>query len=193
MESNDKLGEINIKNRTCFYFDDMIKSEDFYLDNILIDEKSYENILVYKFTYKTLIGSKPLGIRLDKIDGFVRLYDRSRNLELFGAAKHESIYNRIRYIIGVKSGITYVFSHNYVRIKVDSFDSLPLEKTLTFHNVIILIKSVFIKDRNNYYNLFLKNVHITNLNMLYCDRIDVFEGIELMNQKSVTFAIIGIV
>ena len=36
-------------------------------------------------------------------------------------------------------------------------DSLPLEKTLTSHNVIILIKSVFNKDENNYcYNIFLE-------------------------------------
>ena len=42
MESNDKLTEIDIKNPICFYFDDIIKFEDFDLDNILIDEKSYE-------------------------------------------------------------------------------------------------------------------------------------------------------
>ena len=47
MESNDKLKEIDIKNRTCYYFDEIIKIEDFDLDNILIVEKSYKNILVY--------------------------------------------------------------------------------------------------------------------------------------------------
>ena len=58
--------------------------------------------------------------------------------------------------IGLESGITYAISHYYAEIKVDSYDSLPLEKTLTFHNVIILIKSVFNKDRNNCcYNIFL--------------------------------------
>ena len=39
MESNDKLKEISIKNCTCYHFDDLIKIEDFNLDNILIDEK----------------------------------------------------------------------------------------------------------------------------------------------------------
>ena len=58
---------------------------------------------------------------------------------------------------GVKSGITYVISHNYTKIKVDSYNSLPLEKTVTFHNIIILIKSVFNKDKNRYYcNIFLE-------------------------------------
>ena len=36
-----------MKNRTCYYFDDIIKSEDFDLDNILIGEKSHEDILNY--------------------------------------------------------------------------------------------------------------------------------------------------
>ena len=40
MESNDKLNEIDIKNRTCYYFDDRIRIKNFDLDNILIHEKS---------------------------------------------------------------------------------------------------------------------------------------------------------
>ena len=35
----------------------------------------------------------------------------------------------------------YVISHNYAKFRVDTYDSLPVEKTLTFHNVIILTKS----------------------------------------------------
>ena len=55
MESNDKLKKIDIRNRTCYYFDDIIKIEDFDLGSILIDEKSYENILVYNISYKSLL------------------------------------------------------------------------------------------------------------------------------------------
>ena len=60
MESNEDLIQINIENRTSYYFDDIIKIKDSDLDNILIDEKSYENILIYNISYKTLIGSKPV-------------------------------------------------------------------------------------------------------------------------------------
>ena len=74
MESNDKLKEIDIKNCTCYYFHDIIKIEDLDLDNILTDEKSYENILVYNISYKNLIP-KLLRIRFDKIDGFIRVYN----------------------------------------------------------------------------------------------------------------------
>ena len=43
------------------------------------------------------------------------------------------------------------------RIRIDSDNSLPIEKTLTFHNVIIFIKSVVNENKNNYFsNIFLE-------------------------------------
>ena len=71
MESNE-LKEIEIKNGTCYYADDKIEYFDF--DNILIDEILYKNILVYDISYKTLFGSKPLHVRLDEADEFVKVY-----------------------------------------------------------------------------------------------------------------------
>ena len=84
--------------------------------------------------------------------------DRTRYLVLFGPEKYDAIYNKIRYFISAKKVvITYVISHNYARIKVDSYDSLQLEKTLTFHNAIVLIKSDFNNNENNHcYNIFLE-------------------------------------
>ena len=122
----------------CYYFDDIIKFEDFNFDNILIDEKLHENILIYDISYKTLIEEKPWHIRFDKTGGFIRVYDGSRYLTLFGSDKYDAIYNRIRYLTSLKSGITCVFSHYYAKIKVDSYDSFPLEKLLTLHNVLML-------------------------------------------------------
>ena len=42
----------------CYYFDDIMKLENFDLHNILVHEKSYQNILIYDISYKTLFGSK---------------------------------------------------------------------------------------------------------------------------------------
>ena len=65
--------------------------------------------------------------------------------------------DRIRYVIGLKIGITYVFFNNFAEMKIQSNDDLPLEEPLHLHNVIILIKSVFNKDQNHYYyNSFLE-------------------------------------
>ena len=44
---NSKSKKVNIKNPTCYYFNGIIKLEDFELDNISTDDKSHENILIY--------------------------------------------------------------------------------------------------------------------------------------------------
>ena len=58
-----------------------------------------------------------------------------------------------RYFISEKSSIT---DSNFARIRIDSNNSLPIEKTVTFHNARILIKSVVDKNKNYYYNIFLE-------------------------------------
>ena len=132
--------------------DDIIKLEDFDFDNCLINEKSHENISFYTISNKTLIGAKPLFIRFDKVNRFIRVYDPTRYLVLFGGNINGFIYNRIRYLIGIKGGNTYVISYNYVKINVDSYDSLLLENILILHSVIILIKLVFNENQNHYYH-----------------------------------------
>ena len=100
-----------------YYFDNIIKLEDFNLDNILIEGKSHENILIYDISYKTLIDSKPLRIRFFKIDGIIRIYDGTKYLTLFCSEKYDAIYNRIRYLVSQKSGITYIFSYYFAKTK----------------------------------------------------------------------------
>ena len=55
-----------------------------------------------------MIDAKHLLISFDKIDRFIRVYDGTRYLVLFGSEKYDSIYNRIRYLISLKSGFTYI-------------------------------------------------------------------------------------
>ena len=102
------------------------------------------------------MGKKPLRIRFNKVDGFNKIYDGTRYLVLFGPWLYDAIHNRIRYLIIKKSGITDSINHNVARIRIDSYNSLAIEKILTFH-VIILFKSFVNKNNNNYYhNIFLE-------------------------------------
>ena len=62
MESKDELKETDIKNGTCYYFNDITKVWDIniYSSDILLDEKlykdKYENVLTYDISYKTSTG-----------------------------------------------------------------------------------------------------------------------------------------
>ena len=79
--------------------------KDFYL----IDEKPYKNILFYNISYKAFHVTKPLGTRFDKVGGFIRVYDGTRYLVLFGPITYDPIYNRSKYLISLKSVIAHVF------------------------------------------------------------------------------------
>ena len=46
--------EINIKNRTYYFFDDMINIENFNPDLLKIDKKSYKNTGIYYIGYITM-------------------------------------------------------------------------------------------------------------------------------------------
>ena len=51
---SNKVKDININNRTYYFFNDIINIESFEPNNIKIDEKSYKNILIYYIGYVTI-------------------------------------------------------------------------------------------------------------------------------------------
>ena len=96
-----------------------------------------------------MIGAKPLRIRFDKIDGFIKVYDGTRYLVLFVGEKYDFIYNRIRYLIQVKRCIMDFISHNYVKIKKEFFKRLLLSGYVNFE---------FLKYELSVMEFFPKNV-----------------------------------
>ena len=66
------------------------------------------------------------------------------------------MFDEIKYLISEKNVITDSVNNNFGKTRIDSYNYLPIAKILTFHNVIILIKSVVNKNKNNYYNIFLE-------------------------------------
>ena len=51
------INEINIKNRTYYFFDDMINMKDFDPDLLKTDKKSYKNTDIYYIRYITVKDS----------------------------------------------------------------------------------------------------------------------------------------
>ena len=81
MEGNDKLKEIDIKNCMHYSFSNIIKIEIF--------NWNWKIIRKY-FGLWHLTGAKPWRIRFDQVYEFIRVYDGTRYLVLFG---HEKLYN----------------------------------------------------------------------------------------------------
>ena len=77
-------------------------------------------------------------IRFNKVGGTVKMCGGVRYLELCNSYNKvyygvdSRIYNayfyRINYVISEKSGVTDSINHNFARITIDSYNSLPIEK-----------------------------------------------------------------
>ena len=76
--------------------------------------------MVFYILYKTFISSKPLRIRLEEKDGFIKIYVGIRYLVLFRPGWDFAIYNRVIYLLSEKSGITDSINHNFARIRIAS-------------------------------------------------------------------------
>ena len=83
----NNLREINIANRTCYYYVVII---------------IWKIIWKYFVSYETFIGAKPMPIRFVQVNGFVKVYDGTRYLVLFSPEKYYAICNGIRYLISQK-------------------------------------------------------------------------------------------
>ena len=147
----------------------MIKSFESKL--LKIDKKSYKNIGIYNIVYITIkkvddyenISSvNPLYLIIAHANGYIEqkgvnkylIFDSSdENKELL--KKYNDVWNGIKNKIEEVSSGKCDYEKDYMKIKFNSDDDLPLNKPLKFHNMIIIIRSVFEEDGKLYPQVFL--------------------------------------
>ena len=62
MKMSDKIKNIDIENRTYYFFNDMVNIENFDRNNIKLDQKTYKNISIYYIGYVTIKDLKYLKV-----------------------------------------------------------------------------------------------------------------------------------
>ena len=110
----------------------------FYQKKKLYKEK-YENILIYDISYKTSASTKPLRIRYNKISKAMMKLDIQY---CFDCGWFDRICDRIKYKMKNKD-ITDSVNHTFVRIRIDSYNSLPTEKISSFYVIILIVKTLY--------------------------------------------------
>ena len=84
------IREINIKNRTYYFFDEVINIEEFDSIFLKIDKKSFKNVGIYYIGYITMKDSKYVNIHsvnifhlnIGKVDGFIEEKNGDKQLTL---------------------------------------------------------------------------------------------------------------
>ena len=160
------IKEMNIKNQTYYFFDGMINIKGFDPNLLKIDQKSYKNIDIYYIGYITVKDSdyvNPLYLIISEVDGYIKEKNGSKYLVFDSANENNEVlkkYNELwdgikNEIETINSGKTSEYDKDFMKIKFNSDDNLPLNKTLKLHNMTIVIRSVFEEHGKFYPQVYL--------------------------------------
>ena len=167
-----QVREVNIKNRTYYFFDDMINIEVFDPDLLKIDKKTYKNIDIYYIGYITIkniddyeyiYSINPLYLIIGEVDGHIEEKNGSKYLVFDSTDENrkvlekyaelwDGIKNEIKTINGGKEG---EYSKIFKKIKFDTNDNLSLNKPLKLHMLTIIVRSIFEEDSKLYLQVYL--------------------------------------
>ena len=167
-----KIKQINIKNRTYYFYNDQINLKDFDASLLKVDKKDYKEIDIYYIGYVTVkkiancnnINSvNPLYLMINEMIGhfeeknenkYLVLDDVDENKEV--SKKYEEVWDLIKKDIEtINGGKKVEYSKDFKKIKFESDDNLPMNKPVKLHLLTIIIRSVFSEDGKFYPQLFL--------------------------------------
>ena len=167
----DVIKQTNIKNRTHYFYNDIIDLKDFDVRLLKIAKKSYKNIGIYNIGYITIrkiddcesiYSVNPLYLRADHVNGYLEEKEVNKYLVFDSTDENKELLKKYNYVFnGIRDKIKEVssdecdYEKDYMKIKFNSDDDLPLNKPLKFHLMTITIRSVFEEDGKLYPQVFL--------------------------------------
>ena len=171
--------EINFKNQTYYFYNDIIDLDEFDVSKIKVDKKDFNDIDIYYlgYEYKKKITEcnvrksvNPLYLRIVDIKGqFEKGIDDAWYLVISDKddvyKKLVDIFKSIKNKITEKTWDALEYDKDYMKIKFKSNNVFPTDKDVNIHLSTIVIRAIFVKDGKYYPQLFLdgglyKNVSV---------------------------------
>ena len=152
------IKELNVKNQTCYFFNDMINKQNFQSNLLKIDKKPYKDFDIYYIGYITIkkIGNcknihsvNPLYLMIPSVTGYLTEKNGEKYLILDAIERYEEVFSGIKSEIEtINSEAEMYYEKNYARIGVNTDDDVPLNKKLTFPSLTIIIRCIFQNGKN---------------------------------------------
>ena len=151
-----EVRDLNIKNQTYYFYDDMIDIKNFQSNLLKIDKKPYKDFDIYYIGYITIkkfdkfsdhenIHSvNPLYLIFQSATGYFEEKNSRKYLILDSTEKYEEIFSGIKSEIEtINGGEKMCYEQNYARVRVNTDDETPSNKEIKFPTLIIIIRCVF--------------------------------------------------
>ena len=149
------IKEINIKDRTYYLYNDIIDLKTFDSKNLKLDKKTYKDLDIYNIGYVTIkkIGYgydvnsvSPLYLRINNASGYIEEKGSIKYLIFDSTHKHKKLLKRYNDVFdGIIDKIRKIdgdwleYTKDYMQIKFNSDDILPLNKTLRLYTMVVSI------------------------------------------------------
>ena len=157
--------EINFKNQTYYFFDDIIDINNFHSSLLKIDKNPYKDIDIYYIGYisikkfsdcENIHRVNPLYLIIHSVTAYFKEKNGEKYLILDPTDKYEEVFTGIRSEIKtINGGKELFYEKNYDRIRIDAGDDLPLKKRLKIPTLIIIIRCVFQEGEGLYPQIYL--------------------------------------
>ena len=163
--------QIEIKNRTYYFYNDMINLKTFEPNLLKIDKKSYKNIPIYNNgcitikkidDYGSIYSVNSLYLQVNHANGYIKEKNGNKYLIFDTTDENKELLKKYSVVwSGIKNKIKIInvgecdYEKDFMKTKFNSDDDLPLNKPLKFHIMTIIIKSVFEEDGKLYPQDFL--------------------------------------
>ena len=171
-----------MKNRTYYFFNDMINIKHFDSKLLKIDKTSYRNIDIYYIgyitiknigDYRNIHGVNPLYLIIGKAYGYIKESNGNKCL-VFGSTdkskgvmkKYTELWDEIKYFIQtINGGKADEYRKHFIKIRIESDDNLPLRRILKLHMLTVIARSAFEEDGKYYPHFFSTNVSMSYKNL----------------------------
>ena len=160
---------MNIKNRTYYFYNDLINIKDFDARLLEIDKKTSMSLSIYYIGYVikkpewNIDSVNPLYLMINRIDGFIdekngnkylNIASTDRNSEV--SKKYSEVWNGIKECIEkINNNKLGEYDRDYMKIKFNPDDDIPLNKPLNCPTITVIIRNIFENDGKYYPQSFL--------------------------------------
>ena len=140
--------DVNIKNRTYYFFNDIIDIENFDPSNIKIDGKSYNYYVGYVTIkiYVKIYSVNPLYLIFGRVNGYFEEINGNKYLTLVPTneskekiKKYGELWSKIRDLIRSIAKNLDDYDEKYMKIKFNSDDQLALNKMIEIPIMTIVV------------------------------------------------------
>ena len=163
----ETIKQMNIKNRTYYFYNDIINLDEFDESKIKVDKKDFNDIDIYYLGYErenkilecNVINSvNPLYLRIRNMNGqFEKGKDDAWCLIISykDDVYEKLIFESIKKKITEKTWGVVEDVKDYMKIKFESNNIFPTDKDVNIHLTTIIIRAIFAQDGKHYPHLFL--------------------------------------